>query len=56
MEIRFRELEICLRIHGERGADVEEDILLHGRRVVDAELVRDARAAVVGADVETVVS
>ena len=56
MKIRFRELEIRLRVHRQRGTDVEEDSFLRSRRVVHAELMRDARPAVVGADVETVVS
>lgn len=56
MEVGLREGEVGLRIHGERGADVEEDGLQDTGWEVHAELVGDAGSPVVRAYIECVVS
>jgi hypothetical protein len=56
MKVGLRKLKVCFRIHGKSRANVKEDGFDHTGRVVHKELMGNACAPVVRANIEFVVS
>lgn len=52
VKVRFSKVKVRLGVHCQRGADIQQNRLLHPLRKVDAEFMSDPRAAIMRADEE----